>query len=43
MAGGIGSFIINKCAGSLFTYAEAQGAVVPGGQQGEKRLLLPFV
>ena len=26
MAGGIGSFIINKCAGSLFTYAETQGA-----------------
>ena len=25
MAGGIGSFIINKCAGSLFTYAETQG------------------
>lgn len=25
MAGGVGSFIINKCAGSLFTYAEAQG------------------
>lgn len=26
MAGGIGSFVINKCAGSLFTYAEAQGS-----------------
>ncbi|MDD6030428.1 MAG: MFS transporter [Kiritimatiellae bacterium] len=26
MAGGVGSFIINKCAGSLFTYAETQGA-----------------
>lgn len=26
MAGGIGSFIINKCAGSLFTYAETQGS-----------------
>ena len=25
MAGGVGSFIINKCAGSLFTYAETQG------------------
>ena len=25
MAGGVGSFIINKCAGSLFTYAEGQG------------------
>ena len=26
MAGGVGSFIINKCAGSLFTYAETQGS-----------------
>jgi len=25
MAGGVGSFIINKCAGSLFTYAQTQG------------------
>ncbi len=26
MAGGIGSFLINKCSGNLFTYAEEQGA-----------------
>lgn len=26
MAGGVGSFLINKGSGSLFTYAEAQGA-----------------
>ncbi len=25
MAGGIGSFLINKCSGNLFTYAEEQG------------------
>jgi ACS family hexuronate transporter-like MFS transporter len=26
MAGGVGSFLINKGAGALFTYAEGQGA-----------------
>jgi ACS family hexuronate transporter-like MFS transporter len=26
MAGGVGSFLINKISGNLFTYAEAQGS-----------------
>ena len=26
MAGGVGSFLINKGSGTLFTYAESQGA-----------------
>ena len=26
MAGGLGSMLINKCSGNLFTYAEQQGA-----------------
>src|SRR5574344_2616799 len=36
MAGGVGSYIINKSAGALFTYAEAQGSAFTfGGFEGK--------